>query len=106
MHELGGDPSMIIVNIDKTAILTAFIGTIPSLIVSLGGLILILKQVGIIHAATNSMKDALVTSTAKASRAEGVIQGKLEEQARIVVSTPQPPVGFKATMRSIFINPW
>lgn len=35
-----------------------------------------------IEIATNSMKDALVASTAKASRAEGVEAGRLEEREK------------------------
>lgn len=42
-----------------------------------------------VHLATNSMKDALVEATAKASRAEGVTAGKLEEKAE-AANLPRP----------------
>ncbi len=42
----------------------------------------IVKQVEVVHKATNSIKDDLVASTAKASHAEGFIEGKAAECGR------------------------
>ncbi len=69
--------------LDWTQVITTFIATIPLIITSLGGLILIMRQVHEVHQATNGMKDALVAATAKASLSEGHAAGILEEQARV-----------------------
>jgi hypothetical protein len=82
--EMIEDPKTIItVALDWTQIINTFIATIPLMITSLAGLLLIMKQIGVIHTATNGMKDALVASTAKASLAEGHAAGVVDEQARV-----------------------
>jgi hypothetical protein len=40
----------------------------------------VVRTVEIVHNATNSMKDELVASTAKASRSEGVAEGRADER--------------------------
>lgn len=60
------------------------ITSVATLIGVVGGLYLSWrnhKGIEQIHVATNSMKDALVVSTATASRAEGVVAGRAEEKA-------------------------
>jgi hypothetical protein len=69
--------------LDWTSIVNTFIGTLPLLISALIGGYALLHQVGVIHRATNSMKDALVASTEKASLSEGIAKGVAQEQERI-----------------------
>lgn len=55
-----------------------------------------------IETATNSMKDALVLSTAKASKAEGVVEGHAQGIAdavsgKVVIPAPAPPTAHPLT---------
>jgi uncharacterized membrane-anchored protein YitT (DUF2179 family) len=68
--------------LDWTSIINTFIGTLPMLISALIGGFAVLRQIGVIHRATNSMKDALVAATEKASLAEGIAKGVVQEQQR------------------------
>ena len=42
------------------------------------------KVITVLEKNTNSIKDALIVSTAKASHAEGVLQGKLEQKSESI----------------------
>jgi len=70
------------------AVLVALIVSIPATLTAFAGLLVSLRnsrKIEDIHVATNSMKDALVAATAKASkaegRAEGVAEGRNESRA-------------------------
>jgi hypothetical protein len=76
-------------SLDFTAIIQVFIvacfANLPAIILAWKNktsLDLAKKDIAAIHTATNSMKDALVQATAKASLAEGHAQGVSDEQAR------------------------
>lgn len=57
------------------------VGVLISAVASITGVIIGYmnsRALGVVHTATNSMKDALVASTAKASLSEGVAKGRAD----------------------------
>lgn len=67
-----------------TALTAAVVGIVNALRINR-----VAANVQVIEKATNSMKDQLVATTAKASHAEGLAEGKAEEPLRVaIVSVP------------------
>lgn len=66
------------------------------------------EKVEVIHKETNSMKDALVTVTAKAARAEGREEERTEERARVdekaSVSTEPMPVSIVSQANPVIVT--
>lgn len=89
------------------AILIAIIAATPGTIAGLASLVASLrnaKKIEQVHLATNSMKDELVAVTKKASKDEGVLQEKQDEQGRkdliaatLASAVPDSPLDVKIT---------